>query len=340
MLQLDSRNMLGSIDLLAQQCQEAWASNRAAKIPQSYKKINKIALFGMGGSALGLDVIRHLFSQQLTVPCQIINDYSLPAWVDQNTLAILSSYSGSTEETLAVAQKILSVTKKVLVITSGKNLKIFKEKNSLPGYLIEPHYNPCQQPRMAVGYSIVGLLGLLRQSGLLKINDSQIQEMVTYLEKNKLALKKSARQYAQRLQNKALVYVASEFLLGNAHVLSNQTNENGKNFSCFFALPELNHHLMEGLGHPASLTKNITFIFLKSDLYHPRNQRRYSLTQQVIAKNKLTSLTWQPPAKNKLLQSFATLAWGSYLSFYLATLNNKLDPSPIPWVDYFKKQLA
>ena len=159
-VKLDQQKMLSSIAVLNKQIEDAWKTTSREKIPKTYKQINKLVVFGMGGSTLGADVIRNLFAEQLKVPCYIVNDYEIPSWVDKNTLAVLSSYSGSTEEVVNVSKTIKKHTKKILVIASGKNLKRYKEKNNLPGYIINPQYNPCGQPRMALGYAITGLLGL------------------------------------------------------------------------------------------------------------------------------------------------------------------------------------
>ena len=334
----DVQNMLGSIDLLGQQCLDAWQAMKNIKLPASYRQINKVVLFGMGGSLLGMDVIKNLFAHELKVPVLIINDYFLPAYVDNNTLAILSSYSGGTEETVLAAKKILGKTKKVFVITTGGFLQKFANQQRLPMYLINPQYNPCNQPRMALGYSLVGQISLFNKLGLIKIQDADIANIAKFLAQNIRANKQLAQQQAKKIKNKVPVFVASEFLLGNAHIVANQTNENGKNMATYFPIPELNHHLMEGLGNPRANQKNFIFILINSSLYYPRNRKRYAITKKVLAKNKVANLEVKLSARNKILQSFAVLQWGSYLSFYLSQAN-KIDPSPIPWVDYFKNEL-
>jgi len=108
--------------------------------------------------------------------------------------------------------------------------------------------------------------------------------------------------------------------------------------AAYFALPEANHHLLEGLILPKNNSQNLFFVLINSRYYHPRNQKRYTITKKVISRSKVGFLEFRPTAKNKFLQFFEVLSWGSYLSFYLAQLNHK-DPSPIPWVDYFKHEL-
>ncbi len=104
------------------------------------------------------------------------------------------------------------------------------------------------------------------------------------------------------------------------------------------SIPELNHHLLEGLKFPAANRQNLVFIFFESQLYFKKNQVRYAVTKKVVAKNRIGSSVYRLKAASRLGQSLEMLVFGSYASFYLAVLNN-LNPSKIPWVDYFKAEL-
>lgn len=334
--QLDPQRMLQSIDMLSQQVRHAWESVKQTTITPPQQEIHLIVLFGMGGSALGMHIVQSLFADQLTVPIQIVNGYTIPTYVNEHTLVILSSYSGNTEEVMKVAQHITERTSHIVVMTAGGALEKFKHAHQFPGYVIEPTYNPCNQPRIAVGYMIVGLMALLTKLGFITITDTDIDDSAHYLEGNKVLLHDDAQAVAKAALSKIPMYVASEFLAGNVHTLANQTNENGKQFAAWFLLPELNHHLMEGLSHPEGLP--VHFVFIESNFYHERNQKRYPITKQVIEKNQVSHSTFIATARNPLLQTFEVLQWGSYLSFYLAMFN-QVDPSPIPWVDFFKDAL-
>ncbi|EKE01279.1 MAG: hypothetical protein ACD_21C00174G0002 [uncultured bacterium] len=323
--------------MLAEQIRHAWSQTSSLQLSADYKKCQNIVVFGMGGSALAADILSTIFSDQLSVPLLTVHDYNIPAYVTADSFVVLSSYSGTTEETLAAAKTILTITKHVVVVTTGGELKNFMETQQLPGYCIEPTYNPCGQPRIAVGYAVVGLLRILTVAGYVTCVDQDIDDVIHYLEGNRELLRDAGKELAQRLTGKMPVFTGSEFLLGNLHTVTNQTNENGKNFACWFAIPELNHHLMEGLGFPTT-TKQLHFVFVESHLYHERVQKRYVVTRQVLDKQKIAYDSFVPTATTKLMQSFEVLQWGSYVSFYLA-INNQVDPSPIPWVDFFKHAL-
>jgi hypothetical protein len=105
-----------------------------------------------------------------------------------------------------------------------------------------------------------------------------------------------------------------------------------------FDLPELNHHLMEGLAHPAQVKKNLHFVFLSSDLYSDRVKIRYPLTAEVVEKNEVEYSIYKAASKTRLAQLYEVLLFGSFLIFY-QTRELGIDPVTIPWVDYFKNKL-
>ncbi|MFA5413226.1 MAG: SIS domain-containing protein [Patescibacteria group bacterium] len=332
---LDKSNLFGSIKLLGKQCAEAWRDIKEIKIPTSYRSVENIVISGMGGSALGGHLIQSLFADKLKTPIEIVRGYTLPAYVGPKTLLILSSYSGNTEETLAAAHEGKNRKAKILGLATGGKLANFLRANNYPAYIFKPTSNPSNQPRMGLGYSIIGQLGLLAKCSLLKISDQEIKTVVSVLDHKPRQVEK----ISSALKNKIPIIVASEFLSGNGHIMANQINENAKNFATYFELPELNHHLMEGLKNPAANKQNLKFILINSGLYLPRNQKRYKILKTVLTKNKINFIEYRPVEKNKLLQTFEILSLGSYLSFYLAMIYN-IDPSPVPWVDFFKKQLG
>lgn len=336
---LDSKGVHESITMLPKQVRHAWKESSKTIVPEHYKTAKTIVLFGMGGSALGMDIIQGVFSDVLTKPVLVVNGYTVPQYVDKDTLVILSSYSGTTEEVLTVAREIGNRTDKVLTITTGGDLQTLAEKNNWPLYTINPEYNPCGQPRIAVGYAVIGLIGLLHTAGLVEMSDQVIDDVAHYLEGNHTLLEDESLRVLSELTGKAPLFIGSEFLNGNMHVVANQTNENGKNFATYFALPELNHHLLEGLSFPAVNKDYLHFVFVESNLYNSRIQKRYVITKEILEKQHITYSTFVPTASTKLQQSFEVLQWGSYLSFYIA-MYNQLDPSPIPWVDHLKNALA
>lgn len=342
---LDSQNMLGSLQKLSEQVRQIYQEAQDLKIPSNYKNVNNILVLGMGGSALGAHIFKTLFAQDLKIPVEIVNDYKLPKFVNDKTLVIASSYSGSTEEVLTGVQQAKRMQAKILCISAGGKLAKYAKKNNLSALIFSTENNPSNQPRMELGYSIIGQLLLLNQIELLKISKNKISLIIktlAYYDSQFSALISAkdnlAKQLALFTNDSSIWYVASEHLSGNAHVAANQMNENAKRFGGYYILPELNHHLLEGINSPQNNKNNLLFVFFESKLYHTRNQKRYKITKKVLDKNDINYFTYSCQEKDKLAQMCEVLVFSSYVSFYSAVLQ-EIDPSPIPWVDYFKKQM-
>ncbi len=344
--QLDSQNMLGSLQLLSKQVEQIWNTAQDLKIPANYKNIQNVVVLGMGGSAIGADLIRNLFADELKVPVEIVNGYNIPKFLNNKTLVIASSYSGGTEEVVEAVKKAKSQKAKIVVISAGGKLKAFAKRNNLPALIFTTENNPCGSPRMGLGYSIVGQLILFSKVGLLKLSTKQVKEIIKTLAYYDTLFgvltpekENPAKQLARKTIDKSILYVASEHLLGNAHISANQMNENAKRMSAYFAIPELNHHLMEGMMNPANNKDGLLFIMLKSDLYHKRVGKRYDVTKKVLNKNGIQNEIYQMKEKDALLQACEALVLGSYISYYSALLKN-IDPTDIPYVDFFKKEMT
>ncbi|MEK7131105.1 MAG: SIS domain-containing protein [Patescibacteria group bacterium] len=344
-LQLDSKNMLGSIQLLGKQVAEVLALAKKVKIPSSYKKASNIVVLGMGGSALGAHLIKSVFLDSLKIPVEIVNKYLAPEFVSKNSLVIASSYSGSTEEIISAVADAKKRKAKIMVIASGGKLADWAKQNHIPALVFSTNNNPCGSPRMGLGYSIFGQIALLDNTGILKLSATEIKTVLQTISKFNYLFgvdnpeeKNLAKQLATSLLGKSVWFAASEHLAGNAHIAANQMNENAKRFSGYFVVPEMNHYLMEGLLFPENNKENIKFLLLESELYDKRVQKRYAITKQILDKNNIGNASYTCQEKNKFLQACEALVLFSYVSFYSAMLQG-IDPTAIPVVDFFKEQL-
>lgn len=330
-------NYLKSVELLGEQIRQSFNEASRLKLPAGYAQVNKIAVFGMGGSQLGAELIKELFADKLKVPLLQIKDYSLPAWADKNSLVFLLSYSGATEEVLNAASLVAKRTKNIFVISVGGKLASLAKTKGWPRYQFNPINNPSNQPRMGTGYMMGSILAVLQKSGLLKISAKEIAGMAKAAKIN-ASLKNQAKKTALALKNKVPVIITAEHLSANAHIMANQINESAKQRCCFFQLPELNHHLLEGLKFPKDGRQNLRFIFINSKNYYFRNQKRFKITQEVLKKQKLSCYEISFNG-SKIAEAMRALAFGSLLSYELSKLN-KVDPNKIEWVNYFKARMS
>jgi len=342
---LDEMNMLGSIEQLGSQVQQIWKDAQAVHFDESYCKVKNVIVAGMGGSALGAHIIQTVFKDELGVPVVVVPDYQLPSYVNSDTLVIASSYSGGTEETLAAVEDAKKKGAKIAGITSGGKLAEFLRANNYPAIVFDTTFNPCQSPRMGLGYSIFGQIALFAQAGLLKVTETEYTAVMETIADAHLRMsvdieqdKNIAKLLAFEIFSRIPIVMAAQHLEGVAHVFANQLNENAKTYSEYRVIPELNHHLMEGLKFPESNPDNLLYISIQSDLYDEHNHKRIDLTQQVLEKNHIEFREFVLSRQTKMEQAFELLMLGSYTSFYLALLHNQ-NPTPIPWVDWFKDQL-
>jgi glucose/mannose-6-phosphate isomerase len=328
--------ILASIEALPEQVVVGWRSASQIRFTTK-KKPSEVIVTGMGGSALGADLIRSAFADRLRVPFSIVNGYQLPNWVGRSSLVVLSSYSGTTEETLSCAKQALQKRARIAVLTTGGDLLKLARKHAWPCVLIDEATNPSNQPRMAIGSAAFALAGLLAQAGVINLREREIKALVAFLKKT--VTEGAAEDLAARAGQKMLLLIAAEHLTGAAHVINNQINENAKQLSTYLALPEIDHHLLEGLSYPDGVKKNLLAVFLQSDLYHPQNKKRVKLTADIFAEHGIESVVVSPEGGTPAEQALQAIQFGSRLSLCLARQRG-IDPEPVPNVARLKQKLV
>lgn len=341
---LDSKNMLGSLELLSAQVGEVWDCAKNLKIPANYKNVKNIVVLGMGGSTIGAHILKSVFFNKLKAPLEIVNGYHVPEYVDKNSFVVVSSYSGITEEPVFAMKEAFKLKAKLAIITSGGDLAKFSLAAKIPALVFSTNNNPCGSPRMGLGYSIVGQMVLFAEAGLITLSPKDVKNIIAVLKKYDTEFcasnvgKNLAKEMATNLFGRSVWYVGAEHLAGNAHAAANQTNENAKRFAGYFLVPEFNHHLLEGMIYPESNKSNLGFVLLESSLYDVRIQKRFDITKKVLDKNEIKHWSYTAQEKNKISQACEVLVFGSYVSYYGALLQG-IDPTAIPFVDFFKNEL-
>ena len=344
-IKYDPKNALGSIDMIPEQYKQAWSEVKKIKFPKGYRECDHIVFCGMGGSSLGAHVIKSLFSDQIKVPFTIVRNYKLPASVNKRTLVVCTTYSGTTEEALSMFKDAKKRGARLVAVTTGKSLSNMAKRAKVPAYIFDDSLtNPSDQPRIGVGITLMAGIAILKQLRYIKLSDKDARSAMVHASRSADAWKSTvpmrkntAKQLADQLVGRMPMYIGSEHLMGNMHILSNQTNETAKTFASYFEIPEINHHLLEGLSSPKE-KRALHFVMFPSKLYHTRIQKRHSITAGVIEKNDVDLTEIHLTGRTQLEQAFDVLQFGSYVTLYMAMLQ-RIDPAKIPWVDYFKKRL-
>ena len=334
---IDPADTVKTTSLANEQAKTAWEQVKALPIQPLKSKVTSVIFCGMGASIYGALVLKALKGETLPFPIELISDYHLPAYVNKDTLVVLTSYSGTTEEVLSCAKEAKEKGAPMLVLTKGGPLAQFAKDNNVPGYIFDGKLNLSSTPRLGNGYTVIGLLGLFKKLGIVDINEEEMLGAFAYIDKNIESIKMRALKDSEILQDKIPVIFAGEHLSGNAQIIRNQFNETSKAFSAFYLVPDLNHHLMEGLQFPTK--SNLYFLVFNSHNYSPKIQKRMQLTMDVVKQNHRDILEYTTKGLNKYQDFLEMLAYGSWLTLYLA-LRYDQNPAINPWVDWFKNELA
>ena len=254
---LDPQGMGGLIADMDNQIEQARQLVAAFPHPEpEYRQARNIVVLGMGGSAIGADLVRSLADDQMAVPMVVNRDYRCPAFVGPDSLVIASSYSGNTEETLSAVQDALSRGARVMALTTGGSLAMIAQRNGLP--ILQFQYEA--QPRAAMGFSFGLLLGVLSKLGYLDESRLGVEEALSAASSAPLFLgpelpaeSNPAKQMALRIYGKLPVVYGGGILAEVAGRWKGQFNENAKAWAFFEQLPELNHNAVVGYENPAEL---------------------------------------------------------------------------------------
>ncbi len=340
--QHDTGNMLGFIDEMPELCRQAWQTASDFELPKDYTKINKVVVLGMGGSAIGGDLVSSLISKEAKIPIILHRDYNLPAFVNDKTLVIASSYSGATEETLTAFTEALKTGAKKLAITAGGKLrKITREKN-IPAFIVDYQ----SQPRAALPFSIMPILCFLQKLGIIGDKTEEIAETIDLLSNLSSELTAAsplsgnlAKKLASRIHGRMAIIYGSEHLSQVAHRWKTQFNENGKTWAFYEVFPELNHNAVVGYEFPKNLSQKLIVIMLRPSDISDRLRARYDITGKLLEEAGVGYEIVESRGKSPLSQVMSTVMLGDYVSYYLAMLNG-VDPTPTRAIDYLKGELG
>jgi glucose/mannose-6-phosphate isomerase len=338
----DPQDMLVHIHNMPELCSQAWQMATNFCLPPDYTHVDKVVVLGMGGSAIGGDLVASLTATEACIPISIHRDYSLPAFVDNKTLVITSSYSGMTEETLSAFKQSLNVDSKKLVITTNGALKELAQKKSIPVFIF--NYN--SQPRAALPFSFLPILNFLQRMDFISDKSVELTDMVNALEQlshrihNTIPITQNrAKQLALGLYGKLAVIYGAGITGEVAHRWKTQINENSKAWAFHEAFPELNHNAVVGYQFPSALASNILVVMLQSNHLPPSILHRYRITSQILNKANVNLDLIEGSGESPLAQMMSLVLFGDYVSYYLAILN-KTDPTPIETIDFLKSELG
>lgn len=339
---IGQRDPQGALQVAAEQYSQTQFVAEIQNADHDQRQITRIVVAGMGGSALAALLVKAWQKDTLVMPLEIVRTYDLPAYVDDQTLVIASSYSGNTEETLSGLEQGVARGAQVAIIASGGRLIDQAQVNDI-AYVQLPNN---LQPRMAVIYNLRALIALLSHFGVVSTHLlDEITATHTWLAEETgrwmsdvTTDKNYAKQLALMAVGKTPVIYAGSVMAPVAYKWKISWNENAKNVAFWNELPEFNHNEFMGwTSHPVE--KPFAVFDLVSNFEHPQILKRFTVSDRLLSgqRPKATTITL---AGDTII---AQMLWGSiladFVSIYVAILNG-VNPTPVPLIEKLKAELA
>jgi glucose/mannose-6-phosphate isomerase len=338
---LDPGGMRGYMERLPEQCREAWDAGQRWPLPPALRKPGRVQVLGMGGSAIGAEVVTTVAARTSAIPMDVVRAYH-PAPTDEHTLVIASSWSGETEETLEAFQRTLGKPGMRLAITAGGRLGRLGAELGYDVFAYEFE----GQPRAAIGWGVFALLAILQRLGAIPITTSTVEEACAELERcgadwgtDVPVEQNAAKQIAQRLHGRIPIILGSDMLEVAARRWAGQVAENAKQWALFSTLPEVNHNLIVGFSGPPIAREALYVLHLDSAAVHERTRLRIGLTGDELDASGIPHdellIGGQEPLDSIMRASYL----GDWVSLYLAMLNG-VDPTATAAIARLKTALA
>ncbi len=341
-LALDSQGLIRGMDEAPSAIDEARAAAEAVALPFPAASVKSVALCGMGGSAIAGDIVAGALSERLVVPFGVVRDYYLPGWVGEDTLTILSSYSGTTEETLTCAMQATERAALCVSITSGGKLAAEYAEQGVPVVPVPQGL----QPRAALLRVLVPVVVLLERCEAITASGADLDEARQTVADAVAALapevpteSNPAKQLAHQLLGAVPMIWGSEVTTAVARRWKTQLNENAEVPAFWSDLPELDHNEIVGFPGMGPLEAVVKVVSLRDERQHRQVQRRFDLTHELVRPHVAAVLTASAEGRSPLARALDLVILGDYTALYLALLRG-VDPGPVAMIERLKGSLA
>jgi glucose/mannose-6-phosphate isomerase len=299
--------------------------------------IRNIVICGMGGSAIAGDFVKQIFADKLPVPVIVSRDYTLPAFVNESSIVIFSSYSGNTEETISALRDAISKKAKMVAVSTGGELAAIAKQHALPHISIPPGF----QPRQAIGFSLVTLFRLVEHLFFDSHDTEAVNNGVSWIKEKKehwlSGNNNELWDLAEHLHRHPVIVYSSEQMFPAALRFKGQICENAKLLAFAYALPEMNHNEIvgwAGIGSDAPFSV-VTF---RDTSDHGQIQKRFDILKTVLY-SKTEMIEYRSEGKELFSRFLSLIFWGDCVSYFIAIMR-KIDPTPVDIITHFKNELS
>lgn len=333
----DPQNQFKTLKESYKQIEYAW-NNQFDLGSIRKENIKNIIVTGLGGSAIAADLVQNFLKDELSYPFFVNRNYELPKFADENTLVIVSSYSGNTEETISVFEQAVKRKCIIVCISTGGEVEKIASQNNFPLIRLQPGF----QPRYALGLSFFSLLKALQMLDIIEDQSNDVEEIINLWKKNGEELSEEnniAYEYAEKLTGFIpVIYSAADITNSIGYRWKCQFNENSKLHSFANVIPEMNHN--EIIGWETYLEKQfyIKLINIIDEDYHPQVKRRFDIVSELLAEKKAEALNIKSDEKKFKTRLMDLIYLGDWISYYLALLRGH-DPTEIKNINLLKEKL-
>jgi glucose/mannose-6-phosphate isomerase len=289
---------------------------------------------GMGGSAIGGDLAAAALGDRLTGPMLTVRGYALPSWATPEWTVLCSSYSGSTEETLACFEAAETLGARRLVASTGGPLVDRARETEVPVVGLPGIF----QPRAAVAYMVVAAAEAACLAGIGPRLHTEVDAAAAFLAEQVESLQQQAREIATLVAGAVPVVYGSDLTAPVARRWKTQINENAESPAFWGELPEADHNEILGWAGAAG-DERAAAIFLEDRDLHPRVGRRFELTAKAIQPGAAAVARVETMGETRLERLLWAVMLGDLVSLELARQRG-VDPDPVEAIERFKEEMG
>ncbi len=316
------------IDKFSSQLNEAIEIGKNINLSLPELPIHNIVVVGLGGSGIGADFAIEFSASYRKVPMQTCKGYTLPAYVDKNTLVICSSFSGNTEETLSGFQQALMKGAKIVCIAAGGQLIELAKGHGLDHIILPGEGTP---PRANLAYSMVQQLFVLNFFGFLEDSFiSDLEKSIQLIENEKSNIKLKAEKIAGFMVGKFPIIYSTDRMAAVCVRLRQQFNENSKILCSHHIIPEMNHNELVGW---RKQPVNFAVLMFRSNDDHPKNQSRIEINKEIIGHYTDTLIEIYTKGESLIEQALYSVHLGDWLSWEVSKLR-EVDATEVKVIDF------
>lgn len=325
--------MKNLIDNFPSNLKEALEIASKNPLKKSYPAFTNIMICGLGGSGIGGKLVAGWLANELDIPVNFCQDYTLPKYVNNKTLVIASSYSGDTEETLSAVEQAHTKGAYIIAVTSGGKLAEYCNKHHYE-YILVPGGNP---PRTQLAFSIGQLTHIFSQLGMVKKERlEEFSKAADLLIAKKEAIHKEAKALAEFIYGKELIIYSDTKDEAIAIRARQQFNENSKILCSHHVIPEMNHNELVGW---AGGRADHAVLFLHTGDVHPQNSKRFAFSRSVIESKTQHIYELEVNSGSNITRSLYLIHIIDWASYYLAEMR-KVDAVEIGVINKLKSSLT